>query len=245
MDGIGRNCSLRKTGFHPESSPGQAFSAICSRRIAHTIAAAGLALACAGPLLGQTAAVPIAAMAIGAPPADFEFWRTGQGAPGEWVVVRDATAASGRAIEQASRDRTDYRFPLAVYKPVAAKNAEVTIRFKAISGRIDRAGGIAVRVRTPDDYYVARANALENNVRFYRVIKGRREQLAGADVKVSSNAWHSLSLKAEEARFTVSFDGKTLYTATDAMLSDAGRIALWTKADSVTPFDRIEVKVLP
>jgi hypothetical protein len=121
------------------------------------------------------------------------------------------------------------------------KDGEATIRFKAISGRVDRAGGIAVRVRTADDYYVARANALEDNVRFYRVIKGKREQLAGADIKVSSNEWHTLSLKADDQRFTVSFNGKVLYGATDATIAKAGRIALWTKADSITRFDRLDI----
>ena len=90
-----------------------------------------------------------------------------------------------------------------------------------------------------------RANALEVNVRFYRMVKGKREQLAGADLKVTSNEWHTLGLRAEGERFTVTFDGKTLYTASDKTFSGAGRVALWTKADSVTRFDQIEIKPLP
>jgi len=69
---------------------------------------------------------------------------------------------------------------------------------------------------TPDDYYVARANALEDNVRFYRVVKGKREQLASANAKVSANQWHTLALKAEGDRFTVCFDGKALLSAQDS-----------------------------
>jgi hypothetical protein len=90
-----------------------------------------------------------------------------------------------------------------------------------------------------------RANALEDNVRFYRMVKGRREQIAGVDVKVPAGAWHTLGIKAENDRFTISFDGKTLYSATDKTFADAGRVALWTKADSVTRFDRIEINTLP
>jgi hypothetical protein len=90
-----------------------------------------------------------------------------------------------------------------------------------------------------------RANALEDNVRFYRVVKGRREQIAGADVKVSGGAWHTLGLKAENDHFTISFDGKTLYGAADKTFAGAGKVALWTKADSVTRFDRIEINTLP
>jgi hypothetical protein len=206
------------------------------------------AVACAASVaLTQTGAVMIAldTMMLGAPPSEFEFARTGQGAPSQWAVVADTTAASGRAIEQTSQDRTDYRFPLAIYKPFSARNADVVLRFKPVAGKIDQAGGIALRLRDADNYYVMRANALEDNVRFYRMVKGRREQLQGADTKVAPNEWHTLGPRAEGERFTVTFDGTTLYTTTDTTFGDAGNVALWTKADSVTRFDRIEIKTLP
>lgn len=189
--------------------------------------------------------VPIDKMTVGAAPADFAFARTGQGAIGQWLVVEDASAASKRALEQSSTDRTDYRFPLAIYQPVSAKNVEVSLRFNPVAGRVDQAGGIAVRLSSPDDYYLVRANALEDNVRFYRIVKGRRQQLATANVKVASGVWHTLGIKAENDRFTVSFDGKQLHSTTDKTFSAAGRIALWTKSDSVTRFDQINIQVLP
>jgi hypothetical protein len=175
---------------------------------------------------------------------DFTLWRTGQGDAGEWSLIADPTATGGRAIAQVSKDRTDYRFPLAVYKPYSGKDLELSVRFKPVAGTVDQAGGIAVRLSTPDDYYVARANALEDNVRFYRVVKGRREQLASANAKVAANQWHTLALRAEGDRFTVSFDGKALLTAQDNTFPDAGRVALWTKADSVTYFDTISIMPL-
>ena len=101
-----------------------------------------------------------------------------------------------------------------------------------------------MRLSTPGDYYVARANALEDNVRFYRVVKGKREQLASANAKVAANEWHTLALKAEGDRFTVSFDGKALLSAQDRTFPDAGKVALWTKADSVTYFDTITIMTL-
>src|SRR5262245_58238592 len=212
-----------------------------------TAALAVGALACAAAALAQTGAVTIdlERMTPGAAPADFDFARTGSGAVGQWTVVADASAASGRAIEQGSTDATDYRFPLAIYKPATAANVEVTLRFKALTGKVDRAGGIAVRVSDADNYYVVRANALEDNVRFYRVVKGRREQLAGADLKVAANVWHMLGLRAQGDRFAVTFNGKELFTASDRTLSAAGRVALWTKADSVTRFDSIAIRPLP
>jgi hypothetical protein len=214
-----------------------------------------LALACvSGILLVVTAGayaqgnapmtVNIAALASDLEP-EFTIWRTGQGAPAQWAIVADPTAAGGRAIAQTSTDKTDYRFPLAIYKPYSGKNLEVSVRFKPVSGSVDQAGGIAVRLQTADDYYVVRANALEDNVRFYRVVKGKREQLAGANTKVAANTWHTLTLKAEGDRFIVSYDDKELYAANDATFVDAGKVALWTKADSVTYFDNLTIRTLP
>ena len=154
--------------------------------------------------------IDTSAMQPGEEPEDFTFGRTGLGEGGKWTVVADPTAAKGRAIAQISKDRTDYRFPLAVYKPYSGKDLEISVRFKLVTGTVDRAGDIAVRLATPGDYYVVRANALEDNVRFYRVVKGKREQLASANAKVAANQWHTLALKAEGDRFTVSFDGKNL-----------------------------------
>jgi glycosyl hydrolase family 59 (putative galactocerebrosidase) len=175
---------------------------------------------------------------------DFTLWRTGEGEAGKWTIVADPTAVNGQAIGQLGDDRTDYRFPLAIYKPYSGKDLELSVRFKAVAGTVDEAGGIVLRLSTPDDYYVARANALEDNVRFYRVVKGRREQLAGADLKVSANQWHMLTLRAEGERFTVSFDGNALFSAQDGTFRDAGKVALWTKADSVTYFDTISIAPL-
>jgi hypothetical protein len=189
--------------------------------------------------------IAIDQMTLASPPAGFTFARTGRGGEGVWTVTADKTAAGGRAIEQTSTDRTDYRFPLAIHESLSASNLDAEIRLKAVAGKIDKAGGIAVRLRDADNYYVARANALEDNVRFYRVVDGRREQLGGANLKVTPDEWHTLGLRAEGERFTVSFDGKTLFDVTDKTFAEAGGVALWTKADSVTRFDRLTITTLP
>jgi len=188
--------------------------------------------------------INIAAMEPGVVPPGFTFWRTGNGAAAEWQVVADASAAGQKAIAQTSKDTTDYRFPLAVYQPVSAKDVDVVVRFKPVGGTIDQAGGIAVRLTTPDDYYVVRANALEDNVNFYRVVKGRRSQIKDFDTKVATGQWHTLGLRAEGERFTVTFDGRKLFTVEDKTFADAGKVALWTKADSVTHFDAISITPL-
>jgi hypothetical protein len=184
-------------------------------------------------------------MEVGKPPAGFKFGRTGQGGPSQWTVLDDPTSFTGRVIEQSSTDRTDYRFPLAIFESIVAKNVEISVSFKPVAGRVDQAGGIAVRVVDADNYYVVRANALENNVRFYRVVKGRREQIGGVDSKIAGNTWHTLGLKAQDDRFTIEFGGKTLFTTSDRTHAGAGKVALWTKSDSVTRFDQIAINVLP
>ena len=189
------------------------------------------------PLAARAAEVP-----LGHWPAGFVAARTGQGAPSAWGLVDDD---GGRVLAQTGTDGTDYRFPLAIFQGISAANLAVTVRFKAVSGSVDRAAGIAIRLTDPDNYYVVRANALEDNVNFYRVVKGSRREIHGASAKVASGVWHTLGLKAEGDRFTISFDGKVLFVATDRTFAKAGKIALWTKADSVTHFAALSADVLP
>ena len=211
-----------------------------------TLLVTGALVTSGSEVLSQSAAtvVAIANTEAGTVPTDFKFALTGQGGPGKWIVVNDETSFAGRVIEQSSADRTDYRFPLAIFEPVVAKNIDVSVRFKPIAGRVDQAGGIAVRVLDGDNYYVVRANALEDNVRLYRVVRGRREQIGGKDIKVSSNEWHALGIKAVGEQFTIEFDGKTLFSTSDKTFAGTGRIGLWTKSDSVTRFDQITIDVL-
>jgi hypothetical protein len=111
-------------------------------------------LTCAGMLArAETGAAmtSIESMTIGSKPAGFTFSRTGQGGDGEWTVTSDTTAAGGRAIEQTSTERTDYRFPLAIHDSFSAANLTVEIRFKAVAGKVDQAGGVAVRLMDPDN----------------------------------------------------------------------------------------------
>ena len=227
---------------------GNRFPSFPSNKLRFAAAIAACAIACAastGFAQKGTTMIAIEKMDIGKLPPEFEFARTGQGGAGEWVVIGDPSASGGRAIEQSSTERTDYRFPLAIYTPLSVKNGDVVVRFKSVAGKVDQAAGVVMRLIDADNYYVVRANALEDNVRFYRMVKGKREQLEGANIKVAANVWHTLGLKAEGENFTVTYDGKQLFTATDSTFADAGKFALWTKADSITRFDRIEIKTLP
>lgn len=182
---------------------------------------------------------------VGALPAGFTAGLTGGGGPVDWRVLDDPTAPAGsKVLAQISADSTDERFPLAVLDQPRLANLDVAVKFKPIGGRVDRAAGLAVRLADAGNYYVVRANALEDNVRLYRVVRGRRVQFAGADAKVPSGKWQELRLRARDSRFEVLLDGKSLFSATDTTFAAAGRVALWTKADSVTSFDDLSIQPL-
>ncbi len=175
---------------------------------------------------------------VGKIPAGFQSDRTGQGTVGEWIVEAVADAPSKpQAVKQASTDSTDYRFPVLVASEGRAVDGSVSVRFKPVSGRVDQAGGLVFRYRDKDNYYLTRANALEDNVRLYYVKNGSRKQFAGWNGKVGSGAWHELKAAYRGNHFVIFFDGKQIIEATDETFKDAGSVGLWTKADSVTLFD--------
>lgn len=195
----------------------------------------------------RPAATPLDALPPpGSPlPSGFEPARTGRGKPARWEVAADDAAEGRRAMEQAEADPTDVRYPLLIWRGLAAADVDVSVRFKAVSGRNDQAAGLAVRLTDADNYLVVRANALEDNVRLYRVVRGDRQQIGGASAKVSSGEWHSLALHAVGPRLAVSFDGKPLFAVEDRTFPGPGRVALWTKADSVTRFSNLRITPLP
>ncbi len=175
-------------------------------------------------------------------PAKFHTAKTGEGAQEKWVVTADPTAPSKpNVVAQTSTDQTDYRFPLLISDEGSFQNLDLSVKFKALSGSIDRAGGLVFRLKDPNNYYIVRANALENNYRLYHVVNGRRSQFAGANFKVTSGEWHELRVEAVGNKITCYFDGNKKIEATDDTFKDAGKVGLWTKADSVTSFDDLKV----
>jgi hypothetical protein len=190
------------------------------------------------PLLNEQAAA-------GAAPEGCQTALTGGGGPVKWVAVADKDAPRGLALAETSGDTTNNRFPLCILPTVNARNVDVTVRLRPVAGRVDQAGGIAVRLADASTYYVVRANALEDNVRLYHVTGGVRRQFAGRDIKVASGQWHTLRLRLVDDRFEVWFNNQALFTATDRRIPVAGRVALWTKADSLTHFAELSAEVLP
>lgn len=178
----------------------------------------------------------------GSIPAKFHEALTGQGAKARWVVQADPSAPSQpNVLAQISTDKTDYRFPLAIVDEGSFRDLEMTVKFKAVSGEIDRAAGLVFRLKDANNYYVVRANALENNYRLYHVIGGRRVQFAAANIRVASGEWHELRVECAGNHISCFYDNEKKIDATDETFKDAGKVGLWTKADSVTYFDDLRV----
>src|SRR5262245_12471659 len=140
--------------------------------------------------------VPFTADQPGGPPQGFTPALTGGGGPVRWQVIEDASGEGGRVLAQTSTDATDERYPICIYDAASRDAVGVTVRIKPISGRVDRAGGVILRVQDASNYYVVRANALENNVRLYRTVNGRRIQFAGANARVQAGVWQTLRIAA-------------------------------------------------
>jgi hypothetical protein len=187
-------------------------------------------------IMAQTITVNFDKDEPGKPPNGFSFVLTGQGRPGMWVVRRD-DPEHGNALVQTDADTTDYRFPVTFYNDFTAKDVTVSVQFKALSGKGDQGAGIVWRFRDKDNYYVTRCNALEDNCTIYHVVKGRRQAFQNKSVKVASNVWHSLVLEATGDHFVVKYDDNQVLDARDQTFKDAGKVGLWTKADSVIAFD--------
>lgn len=186
----------------------------------------------------------------GQAPAGFTFGLTGSGKPGAWSVRKDdALPERGNVLAQTDADSTSYRFPIGVFNDVTAADVDISVRFRPVTGRVDQAAGLVWRYRDANNYYIVRANALEENVVLYKVENGKRTDLPlkgsgrtyGKKAPVPKNTWSQLGVTVRGSSFTVSINGQGLYEVEDTTFTNAGKVGVWTKADSVTYFDDLTI----
>lgn len=172
---------------------------------------------------------------VGSLPAGWIAGSTGSGSDTpRWAVEPDPTAPSRPNV---LKQTGSGRFPWAVDRNVRIENGFVEAKFKPISGREDQAGGLVWRWKDSDNYYVARANALENNVSLYHTTAGSRKTIKYVDAPVTRNVWHALRVEFSGTRIRVLLNGKTYIELDDRNVSGPGAVGVWTKADSITAFD--------
>lgn len=169
----------------------------------------------------------------GSLPAGWSAGVTGRGAP-RWAVEEDPSAPSKPNVLKQSGSGT---FPWCVRTDASLPAGYVEVKFKPISGSEDQAGGVVWRFKDGDNYYVARANALEDNVSLYYTQNGRRNTLKYVVAPVSRNTWHALRVEFSGKWIRVILDGKPYIEMEDDHIAGSGAVGVWTKADSVTLFD--------
>ena len=191
---------------------------------------------CALTLLQETAMAETISFdqdKVGALPAGWKSGVTGRGSP-QWTVEADATAPTQPNVLKQSGSGT---FPWCVRADASIEDGSVEVKFNPISGKEDAAGGLIWRWKDGDNYYVARANALEDNVALYYTQNGRRNTIKYVNAPVAKNQWHTLKVEFIGKSIRVTFDGKLYIDEKDEHISGPGAVGVWTKADSVTAFD--------
>ncbi len=174
---------------------------------------------------------------VGQPPAGWICGMTGIGHP-HWTVEADASAPSPLNVLKQTGTAT---FPWCVRNDLETTDGVVEVKFKPLSGKEDQAGGVVWRWKDSNNYYIARANALENNVSLYYTVDGSRKTIKYVNAPVAANAWHTLRVTYKGDAITVALDGKTYIETRDTHITGAGKSGVWTKADSVTMFDDFSV----
>ena len=131
-------------------------------------------------------------------PANWLGTMTGTGTP-KWSVEKNPPAPSASQVLMQSGAAT---YPVCLKTDTTLRDGFVEVKFKALAGKEDQAGGIVWRAKDANNYYIARANALEDNIHIYRTVAGRRIQFDGVDVKVTGGAWHTLRVEFRGPNFT-------------------------------------------
>ena len=181
-------------------------------------------------------------------PNGWSQYFTGKGNGTEWKIIDDN---GNKVLSQLSYENPNYHFNEIVFDSIEVKNVELKVRLKGVSGRMDQGGGFVWRFIDADNYYVVRANPLEDNVVLYKVENGKRTDLAlinkgrtyGVDVEPLGDTWNNLKITVIDSLFTVFLNDKQIFQVKDKTFTKAGKIGLWTKADAVTYFDDFRINI--
>ena len=170
-------------------------------------------------------------------PDEWVSCKTGKGNPGKWVILKDSKP---NVLAQTSKENFGYHFNIAVAQNTDFENPEINLKFQAVDGQEDQGGGPVWRYQDADNYYICRANPLENNFRVYKVINGNRRQLGSASFEIPAKVWHTIKVENRGSRIKCWLNGKLYLDVNDDSFK-SGKVGLWSKADAVTYFDDFEI----
>ena len=179
---------------------------------------------------------------VGKTPPGWIVAMTHRGGAPQWEIRKDQTAPTQpNVLAQVSSDGTNGRSPLAIFEKVSLRDGDISVRIKPVAGRADQGGGVVWRYRDENNYYLARADALERSVAVYKVENGRIQILGRVKHEIPTNGWSILKVTARGSRFQVYVDHRRILQGQDNMFTGAGRVGLCTEGDSVTYFDDFRV----
>jgi hypothetical protein len=179
---------------------------------------------------------------VGTAPSGWTIAETNRGAAPRWEIRRDQTAPTPPYVLAQLSNATGQRCPLAIFNDLTLHDADVSVRIKPVSGSVDQAGGLVFRYRDPNNYYLARENALTRNVAIFKVENGQSRQLTPAvQHDIAANTWNILKVSVRGSRFQVYVNHRRILQGWDKTFNGWGKVGLWTEADSVTYFDDFRV----
>jgi hypothetical protein len=174
-------------------------------------------------------------------PADWTATRTGKGPGSVWKVLEDATTSGGKVLAQTSNQGPNRLFNLCVAEKTRFADLDLSVDFKSVAGKLDQGGGAVWRFQDANNYYLARMNPLETNFRVYKVVGGKRTQLATVNVKAPAGKWYTLRVVHQGRHIQCYLNGKLYLDVQDDTFPAAGKVGLWTKADAQTYFANLHV----
>ena len=162
---------------------------------------------------------------------------------GDWKVVKSPQAISPPHVLAQLRDKgAEHNYNLVLIEDTDSSDLDLSVSFLPLSGQADRGGGLIWRAKDDRNYYLTRANPLEQNIRVYHVINGIRKMLKNHDEIIDVRKWHRLQVVNQGCRIQVFYDDKPIFDICDKTFKE-GRIGLWTKSDAVTYFDDLNLKI--
>jgi hypothetical protein len=176
-------------------------------------------------------------------PSDFSIGTLFDGRPaGDWqVLATDRAKSSPYVLAQLMAKGAEHAYKVVLIKEVIASDLNLEVSFLPIQGQADMGGGLIWRAADDRNYYLARANPLEQNIRVYRVVKGVRHMLENFDQTINVKQWHTLRVTHRGCRVNIFYDDKQVFDLCDKTFH-GGMIGLWTKSDAVTYFDDLQLQ---
>lgn len=215
----------------------------------------GLIIAAALPAAAAEKRFDFSDVAEGGMPPGFRGALSGAGKPGEWRVIQaevtpppgasDTNPVQRSVLAQVSTDPEDERFPMLIYEGETFSDFKLTTRFKTVDGLIERMAGMAFRIQNETNYYVVRASSLGNTFRFYKVVNGQRGAIVGPEMPIPGGVWHEMAVECRGNEIRCFLNGKEAMPTIQDSSFVRGKIAFWTKSDSVSHFTDTRVTYIP